>query len=52
MNKVVEQELRRAWLVFDRLTAYGCAERGTPFDAVKMWEAWDFYQALLRSHGY
>lgn len=49
MTKANERALRSAWTRFDRLTAYGCRQRGLDFDQGKCREAWADYQALLTS---
>jgi hypothetical protein len=40
-------ERRQAWTRFDRLTAYGCAQRDRPYVVSAMQEAWADYALLF-----
>jgi hypothetical protein len=40
LTRAQDRELRTAFTRFDRLTAYGCAQRGHSFDREAMVAAW------------
>ena len=46
MTRAEERAVRSAWTKFDRLTAYGCRQRGRDYDAATCRNAWEAYQAV------
>lgn len=42
-----DRELRQAFTRWDRSTAFGCQQRGIPFDPVLERLFWDQWQAVL-----
>jgi len=52
MTAATDRTLRTAYVRYDRLTAWGCTQRGRPFDAGQMNMAWEIYQWELEEAGY
>ena len=47
------KELERLWREFDRSTAWGCTQRGRPFDRARCVEHWAAYErALCAKYGW
>ena len=47
MTRAQHTALSRAFSRFDRLTAFGCAQRREPYDAPACQALWQQYQRLL-----
>lgn len=53
MDKALYRQLQARWTRVDRLTAYGCAMRRTPYDPAAFSAAVADYNALvLRTYGF
>jgi hypothetical protein len=48
MTKAEDRELRQAWTRFDRLTAFGCAQRGNTFDPEKCAAAKAEFEGIMQ----
>lgn len=40
-----------AFVAWDRVSAYGCAARGVPYETGRAHQAWAFYLSTLRGCG-
>jgi hypothetical protein len=51
MDKIQYREIQRAWLRFDRATAFGCKARGNDFNVAYCKEMWFAYLGVLEMYG-